>query len=179
MPVLRLFVALYPPAEYARRLSACLNAITLPPHRPVAPDMIHLTLLFIGETDARQLDVVQESVGRAASGIGVIRLTPSRVASMPRRGPARLVACETDCPGNLAELHRRLAARLARTDKARRGEGYSPHLTLGRLDAPRSGIVIDEPAEVGAFDATEIRLVRSTLRPSGAVHAAVETFPLA
>lgn len=178
MPDLRLFVAIYPPAETARRMLDRLAALPLPPHRNVAVEMIHLTLLFIGQTDARQLDEVKESVARAASGVGVLRVTPTRIASLPSKGPARLVACLAECPASLMELHRRLARRLARTDRARRGEGYSPHLTLCRLVSPRKGPAIDTPADVEPFDATEVRLVRSVLRSSGAVHGAVSTVSL-
>jgi RNA 2',3'-cyclic 3'-phosphodiesterase len=220
VPVLRLFVAVRPPIESARRLLARLSnqgdianadaseatsaaaattepsetarradarpGLPIPRYRPTPEDQVHLTVQFIGDTDARQLPEVRESVERSASGIARFTLTPLRTVTLPRQGPARLIACETDLPANLAELHRRLAHRLARNLKERTRESFLPHLTLARFASPAGGVRIDEAIEApgGADDATgaflidHVSLMSSQLRPDGAIHREMARFDL-
>ena len=175
---LRLFVGLYPPAEMAEQMLAALADLKLPPHRLTPLDQVHMTLQFIGDTPVKDLDATIESVERARSGLPAIELVPLRLMALPRRGPARLVAAETDAPPTLLELHRRLATRLARNARERPGDRFLPHLTLCRFRAPTRIGALDEPLALAAFPVEEVRLMRSTLHPDGAKHHEVAVFPL-
>lgn len=176
---LRLFVGVYPPEGVSRAMLRALERLPMPPHRATPPSQVHLTLQFVGDVPARELDDVIESVERSAAGLGPFTLTPRRLVSLPERGRARLVAAETDSPANLLELQRRLAHRLARNARQRAGDRFLPHLTLCRFrDAgPWERIIADLAAP--AFDVLRIVLVRSTLRPEGAEHHAVREVALA
>jgi 2'-5' RNA ligase len=177
---LRLFVAAYPPASTAQRLANLAAGLELPPGRPTALEQIHLTLQFIGETDVRQLDEVQESVRRSASGIKPFALTLGSLLALPKPSGARLVAISTDTPAPLVEIVRRLAHRLARAPRRDPADRFAPHLTLFRCSGPPSRIVIPDPAPMGeSFLVEDIRLMRSALLPTGARHDLVERIPLA
>ncbi|MCC6427093.1 MAG: RNA 2',3'-cyclic phosphodiesterase [Phycisphaerales bacterium] len=178
MGVVRLFVAVYPPVSVAERLLAAIEMLVLPKHKPTVVEQVHLTLRCIGETDVRQLDEVRESVARSVAGIGAFELTPMRLISLPERGPARLIACEMDLPAALAEIHRRLAHRLARNTRERAGERFLPHATLCRFGSPTAGVRVEAPVEVGSFEIDQVRLMRSVLRPGGALHVAEAVFGL-
>lgn len=173
----RLFVAIYPGPEAAARMLAAL-AQALPAEvrrRAVAPEQVHMTLQFIGDTDEREVPEVCESVRRSASGLAAFSLDIVRLATLPERGPPRLLAAITDAPAALRELQRRLASRLARNPRARPGERFLPHLTLCRFTgrAPR----VDAPGTIGAFEVRSVRLMASVLRPTGAEHTAVLAVP--
>jgi 2'-5' RNA ligase len=135
-----------------------------------------MTLQFIGDTPAREVDEVSESVRRAAAGIAAFTLTAQRLLTLPQRGPARLVAAETDRPPGLLEIQSRLVTRLARRAKPERRD-FLPHVTLGRFRAPAPGVRIasDLPADGGplAFAVTRLALMSSDLRPQGAIHREV------
>src|SRR5690606_23530157 len=62
---LRLFVAAYPPRETAEAMLEALRTLTLPDYRITPIEQVHLTLQFIGDTPARDLDETIESVRRA------------------------------------------------------------------------------------------------------------------
>lgn len=175
---IRLFVAVYPPAEVAAAMIGSLAGLELPPMRLTPHDQVHLTLQFIGERTQRELPEVHESVERSAAGLAVFALAPLRLVSLPERGPARLIACETDGPPPLLEIHRRLALRLARSPRERSGDRFLPHLTLARFSSP-SQVRVALPVEVPEFAVTSISLRRSILKPGGAVHAELARFPLA
>lgn len=170
---LRLFVAVYPPPQVAQALLEMLPSLDLPPHRPVPPDQVHLTLQFIGDTPAGQLDETVESVRRATGGIGSFELTLLELIALPRRGPARLVAAEADRPAALLELQRRLAQRLARAPRRRAGDRFLPHFTLCRFRAPRRVGPLEHRLGIDPFAVRQIALMRSTLLPEGARHDAV------
>jgi 2'-5' RNA ligase len=175
---LRMFVAIRPPPEHVERLLAQMEALDLPPHRTTPIEQVHLTLLFIGDVPTHALDATIESVQRAAAGLPGFRLAPQRLITLPRRGPSRLVAAETDAPPTLLELHRRLVTRLASSPRERTGDRYTPHLTLCRFRSSAEDVRIDQPIVKEPFDAARIVLMRSTLRPSGAEHHEVASAAL-
>lgn len=177
-PMLRLFVAAYPTIEVARELARIVGSADLPPCRMTVPEQIHLTLLFIGDTERTRLNDVIESVERSTAGVGPFMLTPMRLIVLPDRGrtPPRLVAAETDSPPGMLEIQRRLASRLARTARGRAGDRFRPHLTLCRFvpggPAGRVG-GLGSIGHVPAFEVSHVSLMHSTLGPGGARHAEV------
>jgi 2'-5' RNA ligase len=170
---LRLFVAAYPPERVAAALLEEVSRIDLPPCRVTAIDQVHLTLQFIGDMPATEMDATVESVERAAAGLKRFELEARRMISLPERGPARLVAAELSAPAALLELQRRLASRLAGEPRSRPGDAFRPHMTLCRFRSPslRGRIDLAVPAE--SFTVTRVALMKSLLRAEGAVHQEV------
>jgi 2'-5' RNA ligase len=102
-----------------------------------------------------------------------------RLITLPRRGPKRLVAVETDAPASVMELKRRLVTRLAHDPRRDSADRFLPHLTVCRFRAPARMEALDHALDEAPFPVEEVRLMRSVLRPTGAEHDAVATFPLA
>ena len=120
---LRLFVAVYPPQDMVAALLRGIGRLTLPNHRLVHPEQVHLTVHFVGAVPAAQLDSILESVEYGMHGITPFSLAPDRLITLPERSRKRLVAAEADGPAPLAELHRRLVSRLASNPRTRSVEG--------------------------------------------------------
>lgn len=183
---LRLFVGVYPSESTARAMLRALRKLTIPRYRETRLDQVHMTLLFIGRAPARDLDQITESVARSVSGVRGGELTPERLFTLPARGRPRLVALETDAPGWLLEVQRRLASRLTRPregDGGARGEvrekPYLPHLTLCRFTRGGPGCRdIDEPVRIEPFRVSQVRLIRSVLGRDGAEHTELAAYPL-
>lgn len=175
---MRLFAAVYPPAEAARAMLGLLDGRELAPHRRVAAEQVHVTVHFIGDVLGRDLEGVKESVRQAASGFGAVTLMPRRLVSLPERGTARLVALELDATAGLAEMHRRLVTRLSRRARGERRGAFLAHATLCRFEHGVNGTRVEEGVEMLGFVVDELRLMRSVLRPGGAEHALVEGVPL-
>lgn len=175
---LRLFVAAYPPPEAAETMLRALRALELARHREVPPTQVHMTLQFIGDRAPSELDAVAESVERSCAGIAAFSLKALTLTTLPERGHARLVAAETDAPAPLLELHRRLAHRLAREPRRNPADRFLPHMTVCRFAhgerQPRLRAAIEAPP----FRVERAVLMRSILRPGGAEHAEVASFPL-
>ena len=168
---LRLFVAIHPPPETAKAMLDEIERLkTLPPHKSTALEQVHMTLQFIVDTPVKDLEDTIESVRRSASGLPAFDLKPLKLITLPERGPARLIACETDAPATLLELKRRLAHRLAKNPRDQKDQRFRPHLTLCRFRSPARGVRIVRNIQSAAFAVTEIRLMRSTLDSTGAQH---------
>ncbi|HVP72495.1 MAG TPA: RNA 2',3'-cyclic phosphodiesterase [Phycisphaerales bacterium] len=170
---LRLFVAVYPPADLVRAMLERVKALPLPPRtRLTPPDQLHMTLQFIGDTPVAEMDDVQESVRRAAAGLPAFALALRELIALPERGHSRLIAAETDAPSALLELQRRLAQRLARNprNRGRTGDRFRPHITLCRFALPVKRFDLGDAALTGSFMVDRIALMRATLSSAGATH---------
>ncbi|HYE63015.1 MAG TPA: RNA 2',3'-cyclic phosphodiesterase [Phycisphaerales bacterium] len=174
--MLRLFVAAYPPPDLAASLLAHTAALNIPGAKPVAQDQLHLTLQFIGDTDPRDMNTVRESVARSVSGLPPAVLRVERLQTMPPRRP-HLIAAILDPNPTISELHRRLALRLARNKEKSRP--YLPHMTTARFRDTRQPEVKGHLNPAPEFTVTEVLLVRSVLKSSGAEHHVEARFEFA
>lgn len=177
-PVMRLFAGVYPPIERAREMLGTLGQLDLPRHRVTPVEQVHMTLHFLGDRHERELEGIIESLERSAAGIGAFELLPSRLATLPERGEARLVALETQASPEVLEMHRRMVQRLA--DERHRGkERFVPHFTLCRFADPTRMERLAAPVEMAPVPVGSVRLMKSVLRPGGAAHALMHEVVLA
>src|SRR5271167_1737069 len=125
----RVFFALWPDAPMQAMLAALAREIARESGgRPTAPDLIHLTLAFLGEQQADRVDTLR----RVGAGIRArtFTLTLDAVGGFPRTGIAWL---GSNAPQpDLAALQGELAAALRVDGFAIDERPYAPHLTLAR-----------------------------------------------
>ena len=172
---LRLFVASYPPRDVVEGWLAAARKVLPTDVRLNDAEQVHLTLVFLGEHDERELPEIRESIARSIAGFGPLNLRPVDLVMLPERGDPRLIAATTTLPRPLAEIQRRLAQRLA-LDRSRKSV-FLPHFTLARFPG-RSMERARRPLAGEGFEMAEIRLMRSRLLPGGAVHETDKAFPL-
>ncbi|MBS0189356.1 MAG: RNA 2',3'-cyclic phosphodiesterase [Planctomycetes bacterium] len=175
MRTLRLFVAAYPPVEAAQRWLRAAAAILPPSVRAAPPEQVHVTLVFLGDRDERELPDIRESIARSVTGFSPVACQADRLSMLPERGPPRLLAAMLSVDPGLLEIQRRLAQRLA-TDRSRK-ERFLPHATLARFAGRQvertDQRLVDEP-----FRIQELRLMRSRLLAGGAEHELDKVFDL-
>lgn len=159
----RLFVAALPDERAVEALRG-LTTSGQPGVRPVPEEQWHVTLRFIGDAD---LDTTIDLLGHA-------RLPAARAVLGPtiERLGSRQIVLPADGVDELAH-----AVREATAPVGRHGElPFRGHLTLARTE-PEVTSRIEGVAFETAWVVTEIALVTSELRPTGAVHTTVATFP--
>ena len=149
--------------------------------RWVNPDGIHLTLKFLGETDPGLVGKILGGLERAAAGIRPFNLCLSGIGAFPSVSSPRVIW--VGVKGDL-DLVGELQGRIDREMRSVggfsvEGRSFTPHLTLGRLGDNVSG---EERRRTGRglgkvaleseawWQVNEVRLIRSTLTPSGAVY---------
>jgi 2'-5' RNA ligase len=195
---MRLFVALEIPEPVRREVRRRMAGLRdrLPRARWVDPDVLHLTLLFLGEVAP---DRVAPLAGRLAPAFASHPALPLRLAgggTFPPGRPARVAWIGVAAPPELAPLQAAvaLAAREALEPPATpvaaaarpTGERpFQPHITLARCPSPwprgaGEKFAAAFPGEIGPpFLATRGVLVESRLSPRGPRYRNLAELPLA
>jgi 2'-5' RNA ligase len=110
----------------------------------VEPENLHVSLVFLGEVDDRELPQVCRVVQEVAAGEPPFALRVAGVGAFPNpRHPKVVWAGITDGADALQHLHQSLEANLLALGCYRQEErGYTPHVTLGRVKGERDGMAL-------------------------------------
>ncbi|MDB5306202.1 MAG: ligT [Gemmataceae bacterium] len=145
----------------------------------VAPESMHVTVLFLGEVDDRDLLSVCRAVERVAEREPPFPLRVSGVGAFPTvRRPKVLWAGITDGADPLRRLYGPLEEKMYDLGCYRKEErGYTPHLTLGRIKSEADGLALaPELTKLLAWDGgrtvvNEVLVYSSELRRDGPEYA--------
>jgi 2'-5' RNA ligase len=180
--VLRLFVAVDLPLPVQQAVAALFADIR--GARWVKPHQLHITLRFMGKTPEEELPEIYARLGMVRSP--AFMLAAHGVGSFPpgaRRARVLWLGLEPRQP--LLDLERDIAHALRGLSVTAREEPrpFSPHLTLARLGGKpddRLACFLAQNADFRSitWSVDGIRLYRSTLGPTGAVHDVLGTYPL-
>jgi len=151
--------------------------------RWVRPDLIHLTLQFLGEVDDDKICELSELVSQVAGR--------HRGFNVETRGlgwfgsTARLLWLGTNDPKELLDLQRDLEELLVAGEWIGIGKKFSAHLTLCRIKnskAARAAMRVakkHENVEIGSFFADSVRIYKSELTSEGPEYTLISTSKLA
>jgi RNA 2',3'-cyclic 3'-phosphodiesterase len=173
-PRVRLFVALDLPDAVREPLARWTrSAFEHPDLRPVRPESLHVTLVFLGYQYER--DVARIAQAAFAAPAPAFALTARDVTGVPRSRPRLFALDLEDTTGSLAGWQAGLSERLhAAGVYEPEKRPFWPHVTLARAKrgkVPRGIEVPALPAGLRApFEATRLTLYRSTLKPQGSVY---------
>jgi len=181
----RLFVAIPLPADVAAHAAATVGDV--PGLRRVAPQLMHVTLAFLGATADERLQDVVDCVTDAARRIGSFTIELDRAGRFPASGPPRVIwlgigAGATEANALASAIRERLASRALSFDE----KPFRPHVTLGRV---REIATRDEARAIGAaidsarvadlrFVADAVHVVESHISSKGPRYTSRASVPL-
>ncbi|MCF8095749.1 MAG: RNA 2',3'-cyclic phosphodiesterase [Desulfobacteraceae bacterium] len=141
------------------------------------PQNIHLTLKFLGDIRAEDVETVSEQLDRVAAGFSPLGLFAKGMGVFPGIRRARVmwtgVAGQTEILGRLNQEVEEAMADLGFEQEKKR---FSGHLTLGRFKGGSDpGMVADAIGKFGefasdSFTADSLHLFESTLTPDGPIY---------
>lgn len=156
--------------------------------RFVRSEGIHLTLKFLGEVPAGKVDAVGRALDQAAAQVGPFEATAGGFGAFPNATRPRVLWVGVGDPsGSLSRLQSTVERTLAPLGFKAEPRPFHPHLTLGRVRressrsderALGSSLEGHEIAELGRWQVRECALMKSDLRPQGAVYSRVAAFTL-
>lgn len=134
----RVFVALDLPEPLREGLSAWgKTELVDPALRPTRPESLHLTLIFLGNREAAEVEAIAAVVKRSGAPAPLLKLEDP--ISLPRRRRASMFALPAPSPA-ASDLQRGLVERLVTAGLHKREErSFWPHVTVARVRAEGRG----------------------------------------
>jgi len=150
----------------------------------VPAENLHITLKFLGSTEAKLLPAIEEALRTAAAGHGAFEMAFAGAGAFPGVQRPRVVWAGVEVPEGLAGLQRDVESALVPLGFEPEDRPFSPHLTLGRVKQPLRGGVLGreigalEGESFGSFRVEGVSLMKSTLSPAGARYERLFSVPL-
>jgi 2'-5' RNA ligase len=167
-------------AELIKKVGKTANRVSW-----VKPETIHLTIKFLGDIPVNRINSIITSLQRAADGVEAFALHFEGLGVFPNfRKPRVIWIGISKGIDPLQKLHLSVEQELTKTGIPREKKKFSGHLTLGRIrtlgDASAlHDLLLSVASPVAGLSAVrDIRLMKSELRPSGAVHTELGRIPL-
>ena len=176
-PRARMFVALDLPEAARTALAGWRDSLVAGRGelRPVTDTALHVTLAFLGWQDESAGAQIAETAFGAVAGLEAPVLTASGVRSLPPRRPRLFALDLEDENGRASRAQGAISGALAEARFYRpEKRPFWPHVTLARVKrGARAEPLPDVPPPREPFEAGELTLYRSTLRPQGALYEAL------
>jgi RNA 2',3'-cyclic 3'-phosphodiesterase len=138
----------------------------------VARDNLHLNLKFLGGVEADRLARIETALASAAAVSQPFELEIHELGAFPTPARARVLWAGVGAGGQAAAgLAARIDAALAPLGFPPEARAFTPHVTLGRVRAPRASPALAEALRAGVLGrqrVTAASLMRSDLSPRGA-----------
>ena len=179
---MRLFIALPLPAEIASA-AAALTPV-LPGLRPVKPELLHVTLAFIGRVPDERLADVIDATRAAAARLTAFDVSLASAGRFPEGGRPHVVWIGmTDGAAESAELSAGVRRELAARELPFDDKPFRPHVTLARVkddvDRPEARDIATAAAKLVfaplRWTAREVIPFESVLSPKGPRYTARAT----
>lgn len=151
--------------------------------RWVRGEGVHVTLKFLGWVEAPRLEPIHAAVAAAVGDRPALRVRARGLGAFPslRRPRVLWVGLEGD---GLAPLAAAVEAAMQPLGFEPEKRGFTPHVTLGRVNGMRGWSRVEEmfkthlSDDFGESAVTAVVIYRSTLRPDGAIYTPLWTIPL-
>ncbi len=156
--------------------------------RWVQPEGIHLTLQFLGDVPLPKIEPIAQALVTACAPFRPFSITVGGLGCFPNLRRPRVTWVGVEEPtGTLAALQKAVERALIPLGFTPEKRAFHPHLTLGRTrrqasrdQAQALGTLVSKTSLplLGQMEVQWVSLMRSDLRPTGAVYTQLATAPL-
>lgn len=179
---MRLFIAIEIPEEIKKQMLEVQGKLK---HSGVnanwsRPEGIHLTLKFLGEAPERKIPEILSELSIVCNGTRGLRLEIAGAGAFPNtRNPHVVWLGVLGDTEQLAALQHSVEAAMTKIGFEKEERNFSPHLTLARIKDPRpqdnwqKALESVKDIKLPGFAADHISLMKSELKPSGAVYTEI------
>lgn len=181
MTGIRCFVAVDLPEEIREKVGRLQSGIATEGLRQVRPELVHVTIKFLG-------DVPEGKVDRVKEALSAVRAAPftARVAGMGAFPGRSVRVVWLGLEGDFSPLYSKVEAATKSLGFPPDERGFTPHVTIGRVGRPDAGtsrellakIGSQSTVDLGSFMVEEFCLKKSTLTPGGPIYEDLAVFPL-
>jgi 2'-5' RNA ligase len=149
----------------------------------VRPEQLHLTLRFLGDVEDAGCDALVKSMNQVTDEPPFTFSLAGLGAFPDQKRPRVVWTGVAEGKAQVMSLAARVESAVVAAGLPPEDRPFSPHLTLGRVREPGDFKALWQAAGAAPFvgkpvHAVDVRLVWSTLTPTGPVYRDVESFPL-
>ncbi len=186
----RLFIAIDPePAmldTIFRLISTIKREYPMAGVRYTAPQNLHLTLLFLGDTEERLIPGIADNLEKICQKFSEFDLEFSNLGAFPSRRNPRIIWLGVSNPGPVTALARAIIQDSGLVTEPEKSQ-FAPHLTLGRVSEDargKSGEMFSRlfsklgNVKAGSTKIREVLLYQSILKPGGPVYTVLSRHTL-
>jgi 2'-5' RNA ligase len=151
--------------------------------RWVRVEGVHVTLKFLGWVEPPRLEQVRATLAAAVAGQLALQVRARGLGAFPNLRRPRVLWVGLEGEG-LAELATCVEEAMSRLDFEPERRGFTPHVTLGRVNGMQGWSRVEElfkahlSDDFGECIVDAVTMYRSTLHPDGAVYTPLWTIPL-
>jgi 2'-5' RNA ligase len=183
---LRCFIAIELPEEVISHLAGLQQSLkkSRADVRWVNINNIHLTLKFLGDIEETSVNSIIRAIRGTCKNHKSINIDIRGIGTFPAGRSPRVLWAGVGNNGELLHLQKEIDKEMASLGFAPEKRGFSPHLTLGRFRSSRGRDELMATIDMithdsfGQFDVRSVYLIKSDLKPSGAVYSRIAEFPL-
>jgi len=154
--------------------------------RYTAPQNLHLTLQFLGETDEHQIPKIISKIDKICQNFSEFDLEFANLGAFPSRRNPRIIWLGVNNPQPVTALAKAIISDTGLVQDPEKAQ-FSPHLTLGRVTEDARGISSEMfsklfaklgSVNVGTTRIREVLLYQSILKPGGPVYTVLSRHAL-
>lgn len=150
----------------------------------VQPENIHITVKFLGDTDEKYIDSIEQSMKKSVYTIKPFIITLKGTGVFPNQNYIKVIWIGIVDDGNIGTIARAIDEKLMPFGFKKENRGFSPHLTVGRVKTAKNIVqllkVIEKYQKVEFTIQTilSITLKKSELTPSGPIYTTLRQVSL-
>ena len=145
---------------------------------------IHLTLKFLGNTDASLIPAMAEALLKKLSHYKVFYITIAGVGCFPSEKHPRVIWIGMEDSEILSGIQKDVDAVLSGFGFAPEERAFSPHLTVGRVRSMKritelmNRVAGFRKSDFGRVRVSAMHIMKSELKPAGAEYSSLGRIPL-
>jgi len=185
--LIRCFIAIKLPQEIRTQIESYIDDLNRYTKmvRWVKPDNLHLTIKFLGEIEPEKVEQIKSTLERVKGFTSPFDLQIIESGCFPGRKRPRVFWLGFDKSGvtYLSEIQSWLEDQLNQVGFEKENRKFLPHLTIGRVRGVDNysdlySYIDNHPFKGKTFLVNKIYLIRSYLKPTGAVYRDLGTHSL-
>lgn len=182
----RIFIAhkIIPEAGFERILASVKYELANEKIKWTAPENIHITLLFIGDTAEESVIKIDSVLKKLCKGFGCFDLVIRGLGVFKNIADPRIIWAGLNESSELTKLNNLIAGSLRVTGINFEDRPYNPHITLGRIKHVEERSKLKQltdryqQTEIQKLKVSEVILYESILKPEGPVYKPVGIYKL-
>ncbi len=178
--LLRLFVGIFPRQSIQKQLNqeAKIWSKNLQTEvRLLAPELLHLTIKFIGNVDKTRLDDFTIAFCQATDNLPSASLQITQLMLFPTKGKPRVVAAKIERSPELYYIFQFFDRCFSDLGINAEQRSFHPHITVARSRRWQKETICSTPFQL-IEPITSVNLIHSQLSPAGAKYTILASIPL-